>query len=225
GDEAEAYRKAEQALAWAEESKHPFSISDALYRIAAISQIVRRADKALLTAERAASISEKNGNLLWKAASVIVHGWALGNDDSPDAGIERITEGNDNYRMVGPTSGLPYGQAMLAELLALAGRPEQGLAELQKARETYDEYGGYWWSSEVDRLTGQLTMQLENPDRDQAQRWLERAIETARQQEAWLFHLRTSVDLTQLLESSHDDTRALELVRESFQHIPAAGDS
>jgi predicted ATPase len=94
---------------------------------------------------------------------------------------------------------------MQAEGLALAGKPDEGLALLYQAFEIVCQYQEHYHEAEIRRLTGELLMQsaaLHGQDRQQeAEQWLQGALDFARNRQHHAAALRCATSLSQLLLS------------------------
>jgi predicted ATPase len=70
---------------------------------------------------------------------------------------------------------------------------------LRLIEEAAGHSGDRWFASELDRLKGELL--LESGERDQAQNYLRRALDTAHGQGARLLELRAAISLARLLQA------------------------
>jgi predicted ATPase len=88
---------------------------------------------------------------------------------------------------------------MLAEAYGLADQYEQGLSELEAAFSEAETSGTRHWAAELYRRRGELLLCLGESDDEEAVAWLQKALETARQQSARSLELRAALSLARFL--------------------------
>ncbi|MGH7819844.1 MAG: hypothetical protein ACREQ9_08735, partial [Candidatus Binatia bacterium] len=131
------------------------------------------------------------------AVAKVHRGWALAMEGAPADGISEIRSGLDLYVETGSERDLPGYLALLAEALARAGRPAEGIEVLAKS--ACDGFARRSEESALRRLMGELLLQRSENDADEAEKWFRSAITIARSQGAKWFELRATTDLARLL--------------------------
>jgi predicted ATPase/DNA-binding winged helix-turn-helix (wHTH) protein len=99
---------------------------------------------------------------------------------------------NDNY---------PGFLISLAEVLARAGRADEGLAAAREVVERIARTRQLWWLPEALRVEGEVLLQMANADRGAAEEHLHRSLDLARRQEALAWELRAATSLARLLRN------------------------
>ena len=69
-----------------------------------------------------------------------------------------------------------------------------------------------WWEAEVARLRGVVLLRQPEPAQAEAEAWLQRALETARRQEAKSLELRAAISLAHLWQQQGKREEARELL-------------
>ena len=77
------------------------------------------------------------------------------------------------------------------------GHPEDGLQALAEAH-TLVEQGERWWEAAVCRLRGVLLLRQPGAPQEEAEAWLQRALDVARRQEAKSLELRAAMSPARL---------------------------
>jgi predicted ATPase len=132
----------------------------------------------------------------WRVEGECLIGEALIGLGQYEQGIAQILEGLESMASIeirlystGRLSALALGQAK-------AGRPEEGLATLEKTLAQVEETGERYWEAEIHRLRAGFLLLL--GDETEAEASLEKAIEIARRQSGRSLELRAAVDLARL---------------------------
>ncbi|MCG6658970.1 hypothetical protein HOP52_14510 [Halomonas campisalis] len=105
------------------------------------------------------------------------------------AGEALIRQGIEQLRQQHAGARLPFWLALLAEVLAETGRPEEARRVLGEARTWAETHGDRWWLAELWRLEATLCPAGE------AKPHLERALACATEQGALALQLRSALDL------------------------------
>ena len=103
--------------------------------------------------------------------------------------IATLTAVLDAWRAVGVISLITFYDAILARLLTAAGQTDDARARLQTALDLADDTGMHFYDAELLRLRAHTT---DDPAQRHAD--LVAAIDLARDQDAWLFELRSAID-------------------------------
>jgi class 3 adenylate cyclase/tetratricopeptide (TPR) repeat protein len=146
--------------------------------------------------------------LIAAAQQVAVDGLVALSSGEPDPNeletyIATMTFTVQSWRAAGAKLFVSFYDAVLAQLLAAAGRPDEAHACLDTAMELGDETGVNFYRAELLRLRARTTEDIDARDAD-----LRAAIDTAREQHASIFELRAAIDDFELHGESARDTLA-----------------
>src|SRR5258708_20645513 len=93
--------------------------------------------RGVRSAHRAVGLAEKFGLLPWRAGSLVLTGWATAIGSGITEAARLIDDEIDNATAVGP---LPqYYLGLAAEILLAAGRPADGLGQLDRPIAALDD--------------------------------------------------------------------------------------
>jgi predicted ATPase len=159
-----------------------------------------------------------------------MRGWALIDQGRPEEAIEQIRQGLVACQATGTELLRPHFQALLAEALGNARRPEEGLRRLEESLEAAYRNGDASYLAELYRIKGELLL-MQATDRGlsraaagrkpvfkngppavaQAESCFNQAIRIAQQQKAASCELRAVTSLARLYQkrSKREEARAL----------------
>ena len=92
---------------------------------------------------------------------------------------------------------MPYGFALFAKALEIAGQVEEALTQVDKALEIVERTGVRWLAAELYRHKGQLLLR-EGHAEAAAEELYHKALSIAEEQEAKLWELRAAASLARL---------------------------
>jgi predicted ATPase len=107
---------------------------------------------------------------------------------------------------------VPYFLGLLGEVHARAGEPVKGLGFLSEALEHVGQTGERWFEAELHRRTGEILLDLPEPDEAEATICFRRAVEVARRQDAKMWELRVATRLARLWAGKGDQRKAHDLL-------------
>jgi predicted ATPase len=73
-----------------------------------------------------------------------------------------------------------------------------------------------WWEAEVSRLWGVLLLQQTGAPQEEAETWLQRALDVARRQEAKALELRAAMSLSRLWQQQGKKAEARQMLAEVY---------
>ena len=158
------------------------------------------------------ALSGEKSAIFWNAqatASLGVVSTLVG--DATDA-VKMISAGLAMWRSTGATASVPFFQSYLAMAHAMLGQYEESLHHINQAMATIETTGERVWTAEVHRLAGEIALLSPSSDVAEAQAHFERAISTARQQQAKSWELRASISLTRLWRDQGQREQAREVL-------------
>lgn len=216
----QALERARQVVALSEKLNHKFSMVEAYGYGSSVHHFRGESAQALQCAERAAAISEDNGFAVWLAYAKLMRGRIVAEQGDAEAGIEEMRQAYDMWAATGTVLTKPYYLAMRAEGLALAGRPDEGLALLERAFGIVCKYGERYYEAEIRRLLGELILQsaaLQGSDRnDEAERWFLGALEFAQEKQLRSLSLRSAISLSRLRMAQGRSTEAMQILEPAY---------
>ena len=193
----QALARSGQALALSRELSHRHSLALALVWAAWLCQFCRDAADTRAHAEAAVSLCMEESFPLWMAMGVILRGWALAQEGQKE-GTALIRQGLADLRATGAGLWQPSFLALLAEVHAQAGLPEEGLDALAEALAITQRNGERFSEPELHRLAGDMLLQLPEPHASDAENRYCEALSVARDQEARSWELRAATSLARL---------------------------
>jgi predicted ATPase len=101
---------------------------------------------------------------------------------------------------------------MLADVCAHLGHPEEGLQALAEAHTLVEQHEERYWEAEVCRLRGVVLLRQPGTQQEEAEAWLQRALDVARHQEAKSLELRAAMSLARLWQQQGKRTAAYALL-------------
>jgi predicted ATPase len=149
-------------------------------------------------AEAALSLAKEQGFPYWMAVGALMRGWALAHQGQVKEGIEQMTQGLRAYRATGAVAMQPCFLALLAEAQGTMEQPAEGLTTLTEALTLADTTAERWYEPELYRLKGALLLQQHSDNHAEAESCFHHALDTARNQDAKSFELRTATSLARL---------------------------
>lgn len=166
-----------------------------------------------------------------------IHAWATAMRDGSDAALVNLREHVAAFRAAGLGTYLSAILNLAVTAHAQAGKIEFGLELLDQAVEHMESTGERWCEAELYRQRGEL-LAAQNPVRGarksamktrdmmrEPERWIERALETARRQGAKLWELRATVSLARLRHESGRTAEACALLERMDGWLPGGNDS
>jgi predicted ATPase len=131
--------------------------------------------------------------------------------DATDA-VKMIGAGIAMWQSTGATASVPFFQSYLAKAHAMLGQYDESQHHIDQAMATIEATGERVWTAEVHRLAGEIALLSPSSDVAEAQAYFERAISTARQQQAKSWELRASINLTRLWRDKGQREQAREVI-------------
>ena len=125
--------------------------------------------------------------------------------------MAQVRQGITAWRATGAALLVPYFCTMLAEVCSHLGHTADGLQALTEAQALVEQHEERWWEAEIYRLRGALLLQQPMTPQAAAETWLQRALDTARRQQAKSLELRAATSLARLWQQQgkRGEARAL----------------
>jgi predicted ATPase len=187
-----------EALALAHALSHRFILAVAWYMAACGAQFRRDVPAMHEQAETAVALSTEHGSLFYAALATSLRGWVLAMQGQGEAGLAQIRQGIASCRATGTVVTVPYYYTILADVCAHLGHTEDGLQALAEAHTLMEQHDERWWEAEICRLRGLLLLRQPGTPQEEAETWLQRALDVSRRQQAKSLELRAAMSLARL---------------------------
>ena len=200
-----------EALALAQDLRHPYTIAFAHYMTSVVHLLRGDAARAFASAEKSFDISQEQRFSLYAILSRISRGRAVGNLGQLGEARAEIALGLEEARRKGVGFMLPMMDSWLADIHAKAGENAHALAIVEQTLTNINDVTGRSWESELHRQRAQILLTL-NPSRvSKAESHLKKSIEVARSQSAKSLELRAATSLAELWQTQArpNEARAL----------------
>jgi class 3 adenylate cyclase/predicted ATPase len=205
-----------EALNLAQEFNHPFSLALALALVSTVHQFRREVQAVQEGAEAAIAVSTKHGFPQWLANGTILRGWALSARGDGAEGIALIHQGLAARQAADLKIQRSYFLCLLAEAYGRVGQPEEGLKVLVEALATVDNTGERYCEAELHRGKGELLLMQNGHKAGEVEECFQRALETARRQQAKSLELRAAMSLSRLWQQQGKQEEAHERLAEIY---------
>jgi class 3 adenylate cyclase/predicted ATPase len=185
----------EAGFALGQRLAHANSLAFALTRVALLHNLRRDFAAAQRRAEAAIDIARQHHMAEWLAQAIMCRGFGLVGLGQQMEGIAQLRTGLADWNALGNRLLNPQWLGYLAEAHLRANQLDNALSALDRAAEA-SATGARHYQAELHRLRGEvLTKTAGNAE---AAVWFQRAIETARSQEAKSLELRAVTSLARL---------------------------
>jgi predicted ATPase len=155
-------------------------------------------------------VATEQGFPQWRAEGTIYRGWVKVKNGYVTEGISLLRRGSIAFRATGAEMWMPYGFALFAKALEIAGQVEEALTQLDDALEIVERTGVRWLAAELYRHKGQLL--LRQGHSEAAEELYRKALSIAKKQEAKLWELRAAVSLARLRRDQGRHAEAFDLL-------------
>jgi predicted ATPase len=220
GHVEQALEAASEAMAIANASSHPHTLVYTICHARGMLDICRgRTEDMRSYAGTVVALSTDHGFPFWRAGGQIFEGWAATCEGDADQGLEILEEGLSAWRSTGARLWLPIFLSLKARAYAKAGRSKAALQAIDEAIAVSAETSERWAIAEVLRIKARLILAAGNAEFDEMEALLVSSLETAREQKARSWELRTACDLASLWLERGRREAAVELLQASYQQF------
>ena len=216
GYPAQAQARAHETLVLAQDLSHPFTLAWAHAMGTMVYHMCRDVSAMSEHAEAAVALATAQGFPLWVTLGTVVRGWALAMQGQGEAGVAQIRQGITAFRATGAAITVSWFCILLAEATAHLGHTAEGLQSLAEAHTLVEQHDERWWEAEVYRLRGVLLLREPGTSQEEAEAWLQRALDVARRQEAKSLELRAAMSLSRLWQQQGKCQEAYDLLAEVY---------
>jgi predicted ATPase len=206
GHPEQAKARMEDALAYARELAHPYTLAYAQSVACLFHGRFAPGAEARAEADALLAFAREQGFPLPAAIGTAVGGWALLDEGAAEEGMARLKRGLADYLATGAELWVLELLVLLADAHERLGAPAAGLAALDDALERVARTGGRWLEAELHRRRGELLLALPEPEPARAEACFRCALAVARAQGARWWELRAA---TSLAKVRRDEAQAL----------------
>jgi predicted ATPase len=215
-----------EAMAIAEASSHPHTLAYTIcHALGMLDVCRRRTDDMKSYARVAVAVSTDHGFPFWAAGGRIFEGWAEACQGQADRGIELLEEGLSAWRATGAKLWLPIFLALKAQAQARGGYNEIALQTVQEAITVSNETNERWAMAEVLRIKAGLLRGAGHDRTDEIEALLVDSLETARQQKARSWEIRSACDLARFRQGQGRWEEAVSLLQACYGQFSEGFDS
>lgn len=195
----QAVAKAREALAHAELSLHPGSITLAYYHNAVVHQFRREPELVRHYAGKCMAMAAEHGFAILLGLSTTLDGWAAVKLGDETKGIGEMCEGLASFATTEARFLRSWNLARLGDAYAQSGEYAAALDALDEALQLSEALGEQTFAAELHRLKGEWLRRRGGPDAGlQAKECFARALAIARAQNAKSWELRAATSLAHL---------------------------
>lgn len=196
GNIALGVAQGQEALAHAEQLRHPHSICYALSFLAGAHVLCREPGLALPIAERTVVLSQEYGFPLWLAGGRMLRGWSRFDLGERDKGLAEIRESVGALEAAGAPVWVQFARYLLGQALAVSDQSRDAMNLIDQTLAEAAGTSGRWYEAELHRLKGDLL--ADQGDVPAAASCYETAVSVSARQGARLFQLRATNSLALL---------------------------
>jgi tetratricopeptide (TPR) repeat protein len=221
----QALQRAQQAIALAEQLKHPFSLAYA-YQFSAICHQLRGDIQGTQTyTNKAIAVSSRYDFAFWKASSTMLKMWTVLQQNPDPAQLEQFEQALRDYHNTGSRLAQSYYQTLLVDIYLLLGEEEKSLAILNAALDDTENQNVRFFAAELYRLKGIVTARQQPEHIPAIEGCFMQAMETARQQHARSLELRGCISLCQYWQAQDKIIEAATLLEKTMAHFSEGYDT
>jgi len=205
-----ALERVDAGLALGQRLGHVHSLAFALNFAATLHHLRREFDVARARAEAAIDFANEHHLSQWLAQATLCRGFALVSLGRQTEGMAQLRTGLAGWNRVGAHVLDTQWLGFLTEAHLQAGELDEALAALDRAVAAAAATGECYYQAELYRLRGVVLVET-GEDADAAS-WLQRAIDTARSQQAKSLELRAATSLARLWAEQGERQKAHDLL-------------
>jgi predicted ATPase len=206
----QAVQKIREALALAQELRHPHTTVMALTWAAILHQLRGEVLEAGERAEASVRISAEHGFAVWTALGAFLLSWARAEHGLAEHEIAQMRQDLADVEATRTELFRAQFLGLMAKRLGETGRTEAGLELVVEALDAVKN-GVRWYEAELYRIKGELLLERNSTDAASAEESFRTAIGVARRQSAKSLELRATTSLARLLakEDKRDEACAM----------------
>jgi predicted ATPase len=157
-------------------------------------------------------LADEKGAALWKALGTMEQGCVLALSGKASEAIQMINSGITTYRSTGSRVYLPFFLAHLSRAYAELGQFDDAWRCVGEAMTVVETTKEQWYEAEINRIKGEIALNLPQPGSAQAGAYFERALTVARMQQAKSWELRAAMSMARLWRDQGKPQQAHDLL-------------
>jgi predicted ATPase/class 3 adenylate cyclase len=158
-----------------------------------------------------AALVDEKGAALWKPLRMMYQGGLLVLTGKAADAVRMITSGVAAWRSTGATTPV-LDLSYLAKAYSELGQFDDAWRCIGEVLTTIETTKQRWFEAEANRMAGEVARKSPEPDAAKAEAFFERALATARQQQAKSWELRTAMSMARLWRDQGKPRQARELL-------------
>ncbi len=215
GYQAQARRRAQEALNLAQALGHPHSLAFAHQWAAVLHHHLREVPEVEAQAEALLAIATAQGFPLYAAFAAFWHGWVLTMQGKGEVGLAEMREGMAAVLATGTQLPRTFCLGRLAEAAGHVGQVAEGLRLVADVRTAFEASGRQGFGLvETRRLEGTFLLRL--GDAVRAEDCFQQALAVARRLRAKSWELRAAMSLGRLWEQQGKRDEARHLLADAY---------
>jgi predicted ATPase len=167
---------------------------------------------AIAQLDELVALADERGAQYWKANGAAVRGWLLALTGRAADAVPAITSGITSFRSTGTTLYEPRNLWTLAMAYAELGQLDDARRCIDDAIEKVERSKEKWCEAEVNRIAGEVALKSLTPDTEKAEKYFDRALAVARQQQTKSWELRAAMSMARLWSNQGKRDEARELL-------------
>jgi predicted ATPase len=167
---------------------------------------------AIAQVDELIALADDRGAPYWKATGTVLRGSLLAVSGKASDAVLAISSGIIALRSTGATLYEPFHLSNLAKAYADLGQLDDARRCIDDAIEKVESSKEKWCEAEVHRMAGEIALKSPAPDTEKAERYFDRALAGARQQQAKWWELRAAISMARLWRDQGKSQQARELL-------------
>ena len=206
-----AVSRMDAALERADRVRHAHTQAYAWYYASVLHALRGEPAIAQGYAERCLAISEQHGFPQWLGLSRAIRGVCTAALDVSGSRLDEVVAALEEYQRAGYQLGITAQFALLSSALLLRSEPEAALEAIDHGLTIVNDNDERFLAAELYRLKAR-TLLARGAANDEAEILLDRALQTARSQQARSLELRAATDLAKFWMNKGQRAEALDLL-------------
>ena len=202
----------EHALKEGREIGHAASLMGALFYVSFLNVWCEGPAAERKLAEELLVLAEEKHAPFFAALGTMQRGVVLAVTGDAEAAVPMINTGISQYRSTNSTWLTPWYLTRLAEAQAKLGHHDEAWQRISEAFEEMEKGGEVQHQAEINRVAGEIALLSPEIDVARAERYFEKALSVARQQQAKSWELRAAMSLARLWHDQGKPQQARELL-------------
>jgi class 3 adenylate cyclase/tetratricopeptide (TPR) repeat protein len=167
---------------------------------------------AIAQVDELIALADDRGAPYWKATGTVLRGSLFAVSGKASDAVLTISSGITALRSIGATLYEPFHLSNLAMAYADLGQLDDARRCIDDAIEKVESSKEKWCEAEVHRMAGEIALKSPAPDTEKAERYFDRALAGARQQQAKWWELRAAISIARLWRDQGKSQQARELL-------------